>query len=91
MYTVVFGAEVVMDDEASLLSREHQREMLRVLESSPRTCKPLQGLLRGHYRWRCSDVRVVFRVDEPSATVTVIAIGKRRDAEVYATAQRRVT
>lgn len=91
MYTVVFGADVVINNEASLLTRDHQREMLRVLESSPRTCKPLQGLLRGHYRWRCSDVRVVFRVDEPSATVTVIVIGKRRDGAVYNTANRRAS
>lgn len=89
MFQVLFGASVVLENEHALLNRAQQREMLRVLEDSPRAQKPLTGVLQGYYRYRCSDIRVVFTVDDPTSTVTIIAIGRRRDSEIYNLATKR--
>ena len=89
MYEVLFRAEVTFGQEYKVLTRAQQREMLHTLEQSPRQQKPLRGDLQGCYRYRCGGTRVVFTVDDVALTVTVIAIGPRRDAEVYDLAARR--
>lgn len=90
MYEVLFRAEVVMSKEFDLLTREQQRAMLRVLEANPRQQKALTGALRGHYRYRVGDLRVVFSVNDTPPTVTIVAIGRRRNNEIYSTAGGRV-
>lgn len=87
---MLFRAEVVTSREFDLLTREQQRVMLRVLEANPRQQKALTGTLRGHYRYRVSDIRVVFSVNDTPPTVTIVAIGRRRNDEVYSTAGGRV-
>jgi mRNA interferase RelE/StbE len=39
--------------------------------------KPLAGSLKGHYRLRIGDYRVIYRVN--GDVVTVVAIGHRKD------------
>jgi mRNA interferase RelE/StbE len=39
--------------------------------------KPLAGSLRGHYRLRIGDYRVIYRVNDD--LVTTVAIGHRKD------------
>jgi mRNA interferase RelE/StbE len=39
--------------------------------------KPLAGSLKGHYRLRIGDYRVIYRVNDD--IVTVVAIGHRKD------------
>lgn len=90
MYEVLFRAEVVADREFDVLNREQQREMVRTLSANPRQQKPLQGPLRGYYRYRCGSIRVVFRADDDAETVTIVAIGQRRESEIYETAVKRV-
>lgn len=82
-------ADVVLKDEAQLLDRAQQREMIHVLEQTPRQQKPLARGLRGCYRYRLGAVRVVYRVTDEPDIVTILAIGMRRDDEVYKTAMRR--
>jgi mRNA interferase RelE/StbE len=41
--------------------------------------KPLKGTLKGAYRVRTGDWRVLFKVDEQSRRVTVFRIAHRRD------------
>jgi mRNA interferase RelE/StbE len=41
--------------------------------------KPLRGALKGAYRIRAGDWRVLFTVDERSKRVTVFRIANRRD------------
>ena len=53
------------------------------LEHDPRNhnnVKPLSGNLAGHYRFRVSDYRVIYRIDEPRQTVFVAQIAHRSDA-----------
>jgi len=41
--------------------------------------KPLRGELKGSYRIRSGDWRVLFRVDQPAKQITVFRIANRRD------------
>ncbi len=52
--------------------------------------KALVGRLVGCRRIRTGSTRIVYRVNAEAIEVLIVAIGQRRDAEVYATAERRV-
>jgi mRNA interferase RelE/StbE len=51
--------------------------------------KPLSGALAGYRRLRTGQTRIVYRVDGKRIEVLVIAVGQRRDDDVYQKAQRR--
>jgi mRNA-degrading endonuclease RelE of RelBE toxin-antitoxin system len=88
-YEVRFRAEVVLRAEHELLTRDQQREVIRRLEASPEHGKPLTGQLRGCFRHRVGDIRVVYEIDRAAKVVVIVAIGRRRDSEVYGTAGKR--
>jgi len=52
--------------------------------------KPLRGALAGCRRIRTGNTRIVYKVDGPAIQVLIIAVGARRDEEVYELANRRV-
>jgi mRNA interferase RelE/StbE len=54
-------------------------EAILSLESAPRprACKRLRG--REEYRMRVGDYRILYRVDDASRTVDVVAVGHRKD------------
>lgn len=58
---------------------ERLREAIRRLAVEPRPdgCRKLRG--REGYCLRVGDYRVVYRVDDAARTVTVVAVGHRRD------------
>lgn len=87
MFEVRFRAEVVMDREYDCLTKAQQRELIHRLEANPEAGKPLRGPLKGYFRHRIADTRIVYRVENGS--VTIIAIGARRDSEVYDLAAKR--
>lgn len=51
--------------------------------------KPLSGDLSGYRLLRTGQTRIVYRVDGKRIEVLVIAVGLRRDDEVYEKAQKR--
>lgn len=52
--------------------------------------KALSGSLAGFRRIRTGSTRIVYRVNKKAIEVLVIAVGQRRDAEVYAAAEDRL-
>ncbi len=63
----------------------------RIANGEPeKTGKPLRGSLAGCRRIRTGDTRIVYRVDGQAIVVLVIAVGARRDSEVYDAAAARV-
>jgi len=50
---------------------------------------PLSGNLTGFRKLRVGDCRVVYRVIESQVEVYVLAVGPRRDKEIYRTAGHR--
>jgi mRNA interferase RelE/StbE len=51
--------------------------------------KPLHGALAGYRRLRTGATRIVYRVDRGKIEILVIAVGMRRDDEVYEKADKR--
>lgn len=52
--------------------------------------KALAGRLAGCRRIRTGSVRIVYRVNAKAIEVLIVAIGRRRDAEVYETSEKRI-
>lgn len=51
--------------------------------------KPLHGALAGYRRLRAGATRIVYRVEKRKIEILIIAVGMRRDDEVYEKANRR--
>ena len=45
--------------------------------------KPLVGPLKGCWRLRVGDYRVMYRIEHQRLVVLVVKVGMRRDAEIY--------
>lgn len=93
-WTVIYHHEVANDlDE---LGRYQARAVLKTIESRIRdgepdkTGKPLAGELAGCRRIRSGDVRIVYRVHSEIIEVLIVAVGPRRNDEVYRTARKRI-
>ena len=85
MYQVSLSetAKVFFDDASAKLQRSLDRCFAQ-LQANPRfhpNIKALKGNLSGCYRYRVGDYRVVYRIEEQTQHVIVIAIAHRR--EVY--------
>ena len=52
--------------------------------------KPLSGPLRGYWRLRIEEYRVIYRVEQHRLIVIVIKVGMRRDAQIYTEAIPRL-
>jgi len=62
----------------------------RIVEGEPdKLGKPLAGKLAGCRRIRVGNTRIVYRVDGARIEVLIIAVGARRDSEVYDLANKR--
>ncbi|WP_434705167.1 type II toxin-antitoxin system RelE/ParE family toxin [Pseudomonas sp. Z1-12] len=63
----------------------------RIMNDEPdKTGKPLRASLAGCRRIRTGDTRIVYRVDGKAIQVLIVAVGARRDKEVYDAAERRL-
>jgi mRNA interferase RelE/StbE len=86
------------DVEKDLLSlgRAQAREILQVIETRigqgepDKLGKSLSGSLAGCRRIRNGQARIIYRVDGDRIEVLIIAVGMRRDNEIYDTATSRV-
>lgn len=94
IWRVIYHHEVAGDLEE--LGRYQARAVLKVIETRIRdgepekTGKPLSGELAGCRRIRTGDVRIVYCVHAEVIEVLVVAVGPRRNDEVYKTALKRV-
>ncbi|TFB43145.1 type II toxin-antitoxin system RelE/ParE family toxin [Pseudomonas sp. F01002] len=63
----------------------------RIINGEPdKSGKPLRASLAGCRRIRIGDTRIVYRVDGKAIQVLIVAVGARRDEEVYGAAERRL-
>ena len=93
-WRVIYHHEVA--DDLEELGRYQARAALNAIDSRIRVGepdkigKPLSGELSGCRRIRTGDVRIVYRVHTEIIEVLIVAVGPRRNNEVYLTARRRV-
>jgi mRNA interferase RelE/StbE len=84
-----------VDTDLALLGPAEARNILKVIRDRiqngepDKIGKPLAGSLAGYRRIRTGSTRIVYRVNKKAIEVLVIAVGQRRDAEIYATAEGR--
>jgi mRNA interferase RelE/StbE len=93
-WQVIYHHEVA--DDLDQLGRYQARAVLKAIETRIRdgepdkVGKPLAGELAGCRRIRTGDVRIVYRVNAEVVEVLIVAVGPRRNDEVYRTARKRV-
>ena len=84
----------VHDDLASL-DRASVKRVEKVIEkkiingSPDKLGKPLRKELADCRRFRVGDIRIVYKIFKKEVQVLVVAVGMRRDGEVYDTATAR--
>lgn len=87
--------EAVADDLVAIGQAE-ARVILNVITKRIKNGEPdklgkaLSGRLAGYRRIRTGSTRIVYRTNAETIEVLIVAIGQRRDAEVYAAAEKRV-
>jgi mRNA interferase RelE/StbE len=93
VWKVTLHREVQNDLRA--LGRVEARNLMavingRIVNGEPdKSGKPLHGALAGFRRMRTGDTRIVYRVDKGKIEILIIAVGMRRDDEVYEKAGKR--
>lgn len=93
IWTVSYHPEVEQD--LIKLGRAEAKAILKVIEERiingepDKSGKPLSGPLSGYRRIRTGQTRIVYRADGGRIEVLIIAVGMRRDNEIYAKAVNR--
>lgn len=93
-WTVNYLPEALEDLDA--LGKPDARKALKVIEERiingepEKAGKPLRKELAGCRRIRTGDIRIVYKVFEDEVQVLIIAVGPRRNDEVYGEAEKRV-
>lgn len=94
MYIVLID-ELVFKEDFKSIDRPHQQKIIKAIRKKlttepERYGKPLKGDLKGLWKLRAGQYRVVYEVKEDKILVYVIKIGFRRDEEVYIEAVKRL-
>jgi mRNA interferase RelE/StbE len=93
-WTVFYHPDV--QDDFRRLGRVEARNIQaviieRLVNGEPdKVGKPLHGALAGYRRLRTGATRIVYRVDKGRVEILIVAVGMRRDDEVYEKAGGRV-
>ena len=93
-WTVIYHEEV--DSDLSSVGPSNARRILKVIEERLQKGEPekagklLRGEFRGLRRIRTGNLRIIYNVDSGSVEVLVVAVGMRRDEEVYALVASRL-
>ena len=87
MYKVVIDELVLTEDFKRITQVDRQRIIKAVrkkLSTEPEKFgSPLKGPLKGFWKLRVGEYRVVYEIHKGEVLVYVIAVGFRRDEEVY--------
>lgn len=93
-WTVICHPDV--EDDLTVLGTAEARAVLQVITERiaigepNKVGKPHAGQLAGCRRIRTGQTRIVYRVDRQRIEVLIVAVGMRRDNEIYDVATRRV-
>ncbi len=87
MYRVLID-ELVLEEDFKRIDQKAQKRIVRAIREklavAPKEFgKPLKGDLKGLWRLRVGQYRVVYEIKEKVVVVYVIKVGLRRDTEVY--------
>jgi mRNA interferase RelE/StbE len=79
---------LVLSDDFKAIAHTDQKVILKTIHKkltiAPQEySKPLSGELKGYWRLRVGDYRVIYKIKEDAVEILVIKVGIRRDDEVY--------
>jgi mRNA interferase RelE/StbE len=92
-WTVAYHPDV--HDDFRRLGRVEAQNILKVIDQRlvqgepEKVGKPLHGALSGYRRLRTGDTRIVYRVEKRKIEILILAVGMRRNDEVYEKADKR--
>lgn len=94
MYNVLID-ELVFEEDFKIIDRSNQQKIIRSvrkkLTTEPeRYGKPLSGNLKGLWKLRISEYRVIYEIKKEKVLVYVIKVGFRRDEEIYKEVVKRL-
>lgn len=94
MYTVVLDARIFEEDFRSI-DRPQQQRLIRTIRKKLTTHpdeygKPLTANLKGFWKLKVGEFRVVYQIIEARVEVYVVSIGYRRNEEAYLAAAKRL-
>jgi len=93
-WTVEFHPEV--QEDLDRLGAPSALRIIKAIEDRIENGEPdkigkrLSGSLAGARRIRVGDTRIVYKVNQGAIEVLIIAVGARRDEEVYDAAEKRL-
>lgn len=93
-WTVNYLSEAVADLDS--LGKPYARKAIKVIDERivkgepEKAGKPLRKELAGCRRIRTGDIRIVYKVIKDEVRVLIVAVGPRRNNEVYDAAGKRV-
>lgn len=94
MYTVLID-ELVFKKDFKGIDKSDQQKIIRVIRKKLTTDpdnygNPLKGDLRGLWKLRVGQYRIIYEIQADKIVVYVIKVGFRRDEEVYMEAIKRL-
>lgn len=94
MYRIVLHKAVIENDLTKLNKSEQDKilnSIYKKLTIAPEKFgKPLSGQLKGYFKLRVSDYRVIYEIKKKEIVVLVFKIGQRKDSIVYKEAVKRL-
>ncbi len=86
---------LVFQEDFKKIPQIHQQKIIKALRKKlshdPKAFgKPLTGPLKGYWRLRVDDYRVIYLLQDSEVIIRVIKVGIRRDSEVYEEMLRRI-
>ena len=80
--------KLILSEDFKSISQENQRFILRHIRKKLTVDplnygKPLTGELKGYWRLRAGDFRIIYKINQNDVEVLVVKVGIRRDEEVY--------
>ena len=94
MYSVVLDAQIFAKDFRAI-DKPQQQRILRTIRKKLSTQPaqygaPLTGDLKGLWKLKIGEFRVVYQIIEKTIEVYVISVGYRRNEEAYLSAAKRL-
>jgi mRNA interferase RelE/StbE len=86
---------LIFQEDFKRIDRPQQQRLIRAIEKKltafqDRYGRPLSGTLRGYWKLKIGEYRVVYRIEKQEVTVYVLTIGFRKVREVYPEAFKRM-
>ncbi len=94
MYHVIID-ELVFEEDFKKISKPDQQRIIKTVRNKLTTSpekfgSPLKGHLKGYWKLRVGQYRVVYEIEKEKIIVYVIVVGFRRNEQVYKEAVKRL-